>query len=91
VPGADISFEHAKNNCPALGGTVWKPRRGSHHKVKFRNAPRPWVLDPNNDPLPERFLKQLVPITGHSLDVIKYVLLYGKFPQLRPKMPCLIG
>lgn len=91
VAAADVSFENAKNHCSVLGGSVRKPKRGSHHKVKFKNAARPWVLDPNNDPLPERFLKQLVAMTGRPLDVIKYVLLYGKFPTLRPKMPCSVS
>lgn len=82
----DVSFETAKRNCGALGGSVAKnPRRGSHHRVKFPRA-RSWILDPNNDPVPESYLKELEAITGHRLETIIYSLLEGKLPPERLKL-----
>lgn len=76
----EVSFEAAKKNVFALGAVeVRAPRRGSHYKVKFRNA-RSWTLDPNNDPVPRDFLRELEPITGHPLEVIAYALREGKLP-----------
>jgi hypothetical protein len=78
----EVSFENAKKNCSILGASeVENPRRGSHYKVKFPGA-RSWVLDPNNDPVPEAYLKQLIEITGLNLDVIRYALREGVMPPV---------
>jgi hypothetical protein len=78
-----VSFEAAQKNCFALGASeVRKPKRGSHYKVKFHGA-RSWILDPNDDPVPEAYLKQLEQITGFRLGTIIYTLREGKLPPLR--------
>jgi hypothetical protein len=79
----EVSFEAAQKNCFALGASeVRKPKRGSHYKVKFHGA-RSWILDPNDDPVPEAYLKQLEQITGFRLGTIIYTLREGKLPPLR--------
>src|ERR1039457_5899819 len=54
----DVCFSDAKKNLPVIGGSVAKRPVGSHYKVKFKGAPRSWVLDRNDDPLPDRYLGQ---------------------------------
>jgi hypothetical protein len=77
----NVSFEEARKNCGAVGAEcVLKPKSGSHYKVKFKGN-RSWPLDSNNDPIPERFLKELIPITGLPLPVIKMALTTGTLPQ----------
>lgn len=84
----EVSFEEAKTNCFALGASrVVKPRRGSHYKVKFPGA-RSWPLDSNDDPVPERYLKELEGITGHNLETIIYTLREGKLPPRRLRLDC---
>lgn len=86
-----VSFESAKMNSCHLGATaVEPPKSGSHYKVCFRGK-RPWALDKNCDPVPERFLKELIPITGYPLDVIKTVLNTGAFPKRVPKFSKISG
>lgn len=80
-----VSFKDAHNRIALLGGTVHKPTGSSHYQVRFEGA-RTWPLDVNIDPIPERFLKQLEPITGQKLEVIKYVLLNGVWPRRVPRI-----
>jgi hypothetical protein len=82
----EVSFEDAKKNVPTLGGRVHNPTNGSHYKVTFAHASRPWPLDYNEDPLKDDFIKQLVPITNYPFDVIKTVLLTGVFPTKSLKL-----
>ena len=64
----------------AIGASaVENPTRGSHYKVRFPGR-RSWVLDRNEDPLKDTFIKELVPITGYPFEVIKSALLYGDLP-----------
>jgi hypothetical protein len=82
----NISFEQARNNCHVIGATrVEEPDGDSHYKVHFPGA-RPWILDFNVDPIPLRFLNELVPITKLPLDVIKHSLFYGAMPRRRCKI-----
>jgi hypothetical protein len=82
-----VCFRDACRNCVALGASnVAQPPSGSHYKVSFPNAPRPWELDPNVDPIPKRFLKQLIPITGYSLEEIIYILTTGEKPRSRLRL-----
>lgn len=76
-----VSFASAYKNCHLIGARrIENPSGGSHHKVLFEGE-RPWVLDPNVDPVPLRFLRQLVPITGLPLPVIVTTLAHGKMPD----------
>jgi len=62
-----VTFSQARNHVDVIGAIdVKPPRSGSHYKVTFSGA-RSWTLDSNIDPVPERFLKQLVPITGYPV------------------------
>lgn len=63
-----------------------EPHGGSHYKVYFPGAPRPWILDPNNDPVPEPFLRELVVLTGYSLEEIIYILSTGRKPIYRLRL-----
>ena len=88
IAADNISFSEAYRNCSCLGRCcIEKPIRGSHYMVKFPGK-RSWPLDKNVDPLPERFLKELVPITGYSLPTIKYILKTGEKPKKRLKLEC---
>jgi hypothetical protein len=80
-----VSFKDAYNRIVLLGGIVQKPTGSSHYQVRFEGA-RTWPLDVNIDPIPDRFLKQLEPITRQKLAVIKYVLLNGKWPRRVPRI-----
>jgi hypothetical protein len=71
----DVSFADAKKHVPLLGGRV-QGATGSHYPVKFRGA-RTWVLDWNDDPVPDTFIRELVEITGYPFPVIKATLLTG--------------
>ncbi len=86
-----VSFESARKNSCHLGATaVEPPKSGSHYKVCFPEK-RPWALDKNCDPVPERFLKELILITGYPLEVIKTVLNTGEFPKRIPKFSKISG
>lgn len=74
-----VSFDEARKRLPVLGGNVSEPKGSSHYQVRFAGA-RTWPLDRNIDPVPDDFLRELVPITGQPLEVIKYVLLNGDWP-----------
>lgn len=83
-----VSFQQARKHITVLGAwRVKKPPGGSHYKCEFRSAPRPWILDPNTDPLPDRFIAELVEITKYPLEVVKIVLLTGEFPSRRLRLP----
>lgn len=76
-----ISFNRAYNNCRVIGAIgVEPPSSGSHYNIKFRKA-RSWPLDKNKDPIPDRFIKELVSITGYPLPVIKTALYTGTLPR----------
>jgi hypothetical protein len=81
-----ITFKAAKQNVRLLGATsVEKPKRGSHYKVKFAGA-RSWPLDSNHTEIPERYIRQLVQITGLPLEVIWQTLVSGAQPKQRPRL-----
>lgn len=82
----EVSFDAAQRNIDVLGAIrVENPRGGGSHYIVIFNGGRSWPLDKNTDPVPERFLKQLIPITGYPLLVIKHALIFGELPitQLR--------
>lgn len=82
-----VCFDDAYRNCFLLGATsIGPPSGGSHYKVKFPECDRPWPLDRNVDPLPLRFLKQLVPLAGYPLEVIIYALVNGVLPEYRLRL-----
>jgi hypothetical protein len=74
-----ISFEEAKKNLHLIGGKVSNPSGGSHHPVQFPGA-RTWILDSNDDPVPDTYLNQLKDKTGYPILVIKYALKNGALP-----------
>ena len=77
----DVSIADARRNIFILNAvSIDPPSAGSHFKVNFPGS-RPWILDPNNDPIPIRFLKQLEEITGYPVAVVKHGLLEGNLPQ----------
>jgi hypothetical protein len=78
----DVSFKDAHDNLHLIGGRVHKANGTSHYRVEFSGA-RSWPLDRNTDPIPERFLRQLVSITGFPLEVIKQTLITGERPDRR--------
>jgi hypothetical protein len=95
VRGWIVSVADAARNVTLLGASaVEPPSSGSHYKVRFRDK-RPWMLDRNEDPQREEFLKQLVPITGYPLEVVIYTLIQGEFPprvlRLRRVPQCAIS
>jgi hypothetical protein len=49
-------------------------------------AGRTWPLDRNLKELPDAFVKELTSITGYSLALIKYVLIYGEWPLQKSKL-----
>jgi hypothetical protein len=75
-----ISFNDAKKNLAVIGGEVAKRAEGSHYKVKFKGAPRSWVLDRNNDPIPDRFLDELEALSKFPAKVVRFALIYGSLP-----------
>jgi hypothetical protein len=83
IGSRSVTFAQAKANCSVLGASrVAPPRGGSHFKVHFPGQ-RPWILDRNTDPIPERFLRELELITQYPLDVIRYVLTEGSLPEYK--------
>jgi len=76
-----VGFREACRHASVLGAIgIDEPSGGSHYKVRFPRA-RSWTLDANVDPLPDRFLKELEPITGFPLQVIKTALTTGRLPR----------
>jgi hypothetical protein len=75
-----ISFDQAKKNIILLGGYVKRPSGSSHYEVRF-SGKRTWPLDYNHDEIPERHLRQLVPITDLPIEVIKFTLRIGRRPR----------
>lgn len=83
-----VSVDIVKKRCTLLGGVCEPPHGGSHIKVKFKGGHRSWVLDPNVDPIPDAYLKELVSIVHRPLPYIKHVLLTGQFPAKVFKLKC---
>jgi hypothetical protein len=54
-----------------------KEAEGSHFKVTFPEGTRHWPLDPNVDPIPNRFLGQLTASVHLPPEVIKDTLITG--------------
>jgi hypothetical protein len=80
----EVSFQAAKKNCFLLGASkVRKPEGGGSHYVVTFPGTRSWTLDANYDPVLEKYLKQLEPITKLPFDVITYALREGKLPPKR--------
>lgn len=76
-----VSLKLAFKNVSLLGAIkVTLPPRGSHYKAHFLNA-RSWTIDVNVDPIPDRFIHELIEITGLPFDVIKTTLIYGNLPK----------
>jgi hypothetical protein len=76
----NVAFNDVIRNYRILGASVVEPpQRGSHYKVCFPDN-RSWTLDRNIDPIPDDFLRQLVPITDLPMPVIKAALIHGFLP-----------
>lgn len=75
-----VSIANIKKNCQIIGGVLEPPDRDSHYKVKFQGQ-RPWTFSNNDDPVPERYLRQLVDKTTYPIDVIKTALIQGELPR----------
>lgn len=81
-----VPFRSALKNCGALGAfRVDRPSSGSHYKAHFKGR-RPWILDPNDDPVPNRYLRELIDITNLPLPVIKVALIEGRLPPRNLKL-----
>ncbi len=80
-----VTFDEAKRNVKLLGGQVRKPGGSSHYEVKF-SGQRTWPLDHNYREVPDPFLKELIPITGLPIEVIKYTLREGERPKRRKRL-----
>ncbi len=65
---------------------IERPSGDSHYKVRFKNK-RPWALDINVDPVPNRFISELETITGLPAIVLKVALLTGSLPLKRIRIP----
>jgi len=75
-----VSFADAYRNLRTIGAErIEPPKGGSHYKVRFPGA-RPFALDPNVDPLPDRFLEELTEITSYPLRVVRFALKKGRLP-----------
>jgi len=76
-----LSLETALRNVELLGATqIDPPYRDSHYKIHFPGA-RPWVLDANIDPVPDRFIRELVNIVNLPVEIIRTTLIYGYIPK----------
>ena len=89
-----VTLSDAIKNVHLLGATaVNQCHRDSHYKVNFPGS-RPWTLDFNVDPIPERHVNELVVIIGLPLRIIKTALIYGYMPRknvLRLRQKCRIS
>jgi len=91
VHNRNVSVRDAAKHFKAIGATeVRAPTSGSHYKVLFPGR-RPWPLDPNVDPIPDRFLRQLERITGYPANVIKTALITGDNPRRRHRLASRFG
>jgi hypothetical protein len=77
-----VRYRDARRNLKLLGGEISSTAVGSHYSVHFPDAPRPWVLDYNINPLSEEFLRQIPLLIHKPLDFVKHVLIYGEIPLL---------
>lgn len=75
----DVSFVDAKKNIHLLGGTVRKKTGSSHYPVSFPNA-RTWILDSNDDPVPQKYINNLAKNLKIDPGLINYVLITGGYP-----------
>jgi len=70
-----------RRNYRAIGAVALdSPRGGSHYKLRFEGR-RPWPLDPNDDPVPPRYLDKLAVIASLPLPVLVSALLTGDLPD----------
>ncbi len=72
-----VSLSDVKRNIFCIGGQEDRSK-GDHFIYVFEQA-RSWPLT-LRDPVPNDHLRQLVPITGFPLPVIKYALMNGELP-----------
>jgi hypothetical protein len=80
-----VTFDLAKRNCTVIGALrIEQPNSGSHYKVVFKNGS--WPLDSNLKEIPDRFVKELAPITNLPWQVVKQTLLDGRLPPYRLKL-----
>jgi hypothetical protein len=75
-----VDVNNVKKNCRLIGGILEKPKGDSHYKIKFPGS-RSWTFSVNDDPVPEKYLKELEDLTPYPKDVIKVILLTGEFPK----------
>jgi hypothetical protein len=80
-----VTYASARKHLSILGGEVSVKAEGSHYKVTFPRASRPWPLDYNMETIPNRFLDQLPALIGLPLEVIKYTLIFGRLPERKPR------
>lgn len=76
-----VSYGDAERNLKVLGGKISDIAVGSHYKVTFPDGRRSWTLDSNFDRVPDRFIDELGPILDLPVDVIRYVLIFGEYPE----------
>jgi hypothetical protein len=88
VPKVDytVTVDDCFRNLRVLGASIDPPSGGSHHKARFPNR-RPWPVDPNVDPVPERFLGELAAIVELPKAVVKFALTQGALPPRRLRFP----
>jgi hypothetical protein len=76
-----VSINNALKNYKAIGAIrIEPPSGGSHYTMKFKKG-RSWAVDSNVNPIPDRFLSELVTITGYPLPVIRTALITGDLPR----------
>lgn len=76
-----VSIENVKKNYQLIGGiSLEKPVRDSHYKVKFKGK-RAWSFSINDNPVPEKYIRELVDTTSYPIEVIKTALINGYLPQ----------
>lgn len=76
-----VPLDAALRNVHLLGSdTPEKPNGDSHYKIRFPGA-RSWTLSENDDPVPERYVRELVNITGLPLSIIRTALIFGYLPR----------
>ncbi len=86
IRNRSVSFENVLRNHRVIGTyRLERPSGSSHFELKFKGG-RTWPLSSNIDPVSEEFLRELIPITGYPLEVIKYGLLFGELPETKSRI-----
>lgn len=84
----EVGVEQARKYLHLIGASnIRKSRGGGSHNIATFPGQRSWTLDTNDDPVPNTYLDQLVPITGYPIDAIRYILTEGRIPPKKLRIP----